>query len=324
MTSLLRSLLTQDQLPTGNTAVYVFLEMIALGFALAAVDSLVNNKPLFISFGCLVLAVFFFLIGIKWPQIKHKVGPQFVRYLNLRSVWMAVFVILSAYILQKPVVLDFVMNLHPRWHGWPAYVVIGLSGAILACGSWWLTGVIVKPVQQSETKPAGAPAGQDEKPPTLLDLFTKDFPNTMKAADDAIGIQWKGGEVLHIKRQLYLDFPAKTKFVGFYVPSSDPLSSTKTHDASMGLAEAVQQALDDIPKKVAISGGYRGEMTGIQDLTFSGRVVIYHEAFLSIPQKAAIIATYAAKHFDVQFRGPDYLGDQVIAWHHQHSAKAAH
>jgi hypothetical protein len=220
--------------------------------------------------------------------------------------------------------LYLVLNIPWVWSAsstaWKVYRASMVSSfALLAVGYF---GIWVWPSTPASTQQR--PSTSTQAPPTLRDLFNKDFPNAMKAADEAIGIEWKDGGVMHIKRQLYLDFPAKTKFVGFYVPSSDPLSPTKSLEACMRLAEAVQQALEDIPKKVAISGGYRGEMTGIQDLTFSGRVVIYHEAFLSIPQKAAIINTYAAKHFDVQFRGPDYLGDQIIAWHHQHDTKQSH
>lgn len=98
-------------------------------------------------------------------------------------------------------------------------------------------------------------------------------------------------------------FSGQNEFVGFYVPSSDPLSpektSEKTLQACLNLVDAVQPALDDIPKKVAMSGGYRDEMNSIQELTFSGRVVIYHEAFLSIVQKAAIMNVYRVKNFDV-------------------------
>src|SRR5260370_215814 len=169
-----------------------------------------------------------------------------------------------------------------------------------------------------------APPKPVEKPPTLAELFTKDFSTILKVTDDSLGIKWNDGTILHIKRQVYLDFPAKTKFAGFYVPSSDPLASGKDFQACVRLAEAVQQALDEIPKKVAISGGYRGEMNSIQDLTFSGRVIIYHEAFLPITQKATIINAYPAKHFDVQFTGPDYLADQIIAWTHQHDPKDPH
>jgi len=65
-------------------------------------------------------------------------------------------------------------------------------------------------------------------------------------------------------------------------------------------------------------------MTSIQDLTFSGRVLIYHEEFLSIPQKADIIRAYAVKNLAVQFMGSDYLATQITAWYQQHNAKSAH
>jgi hypothetical protein len=70
-------------------------------------------------------------------------------------------------------------------------------------------------------------------------------------------------------------------------------------------------------------GPSSSQMTSIQDLTFSGRVLIYHEEFLSIPQKAQILATYKEHNIDVQFMGTDYLGSHVIAWHQQHGPKAA-
>lgn len=88
--------------------------------------------------------------------------------------------------------------------------------------------------------------------------------------------------------------------------------------------DAVQEAFDHVMKSVAIGAGSEGQMTTIQDLTFSGRVLIYHQDFLSIPQKADILKAYAAKNLAVQFMGPDYLGTRVIAWHQQHDSKAAH
>jgi hypothetical protein len=70
-----------------------------------------------------------------------------------------------------------------------------------------------------------------------------------------------------------------------------------------------------------VQAGYRDESTRLEELTFSGRVLLYHEDFLSINQKAAIIEAYKVKNFDVQFRGPDYLSDKLIAWHRQHDPK---
>jgi hypothetical protein len=95
-------------------------------------------------------------------------------------------------------------------------------------------------------------------------------------------------------------------------------------DVCIRLADGVKETLKKIPERVAISAGYRDQTNTISDLTFSGRVVLYHEDMLSIPQKASIIKAYKKRGYDVQFRGPDYLGDQVIAWHHTHDARGAH
>ncbi|MGD0957048.1 MAG: hypothetical protein ABR953_09480 [Candidatus Acidiferrales bacterium] len=143
----------------------------------------------------------------------------------------------------------------------------------------------------------------------------------MKAEDDGTSITWNDGVTVPYKRQLYLDFDAKTEFVGFYIPSSDPLSSAKTFRACMALSNGVQRTLDQMLSKAHASGGYGDQMTRIEDLTFSGRVIIYHEDFLSITQKAETIKEFSAKHFDVQFRGPDYLALQLVAWHQQYDSR---
>jgi hypothetical protein len=163
-----------------------------------------------------------------------------------------------------------------------------------------------------------------KNPPTMSDVFTNDFPNTMKLSDEAIGIEWKdNGTTIQIKRQLYLDFPANSKFVGFYVPTSDPSDISRTAEACLKLAQvdAVQQALDELPKKTFIAAGL-GQTTTIQDLTFSGRVVIYHDDFLSITQQADIIRAFAAKHYAVGFFGPNDFGKTLSSWHHLHDAVA--
>lgn len=153
--------------------------------------------------------------------------------------------------------------------------------------------------------------------PTLVELFKSDLSNTMKFFDeDRIGIQWQNGEELHIKTQVYVDFPAKTQFVGFYVPSSK-----NTYQASLRLVTAVHETITSLRKKVRLSAGYQNERTSLEELVFSGRVYLYHEDFLSITEKAAIIKAYKQKRYDVQFRGPEYLGDQIIAWHRKHDAK---
>jgi hypothetical protein len=156
---------------------------------------------------------------------------------------------------------------------------------------------------------------EDSKPPTLLGLFKSDLTNTMKI-DQGIHVQLEDCSTIEITPRLYVDFPARTKFLGFYIPQS-----THTEGLCLHLAGAVSSTIEDLQKLVSVAWGYRGEQNKLQDLAFSGRVLLYHEEFLSITQKAAIIAAYTAHRCDVNFRGPDYLGDQVVAWHDQHEQK---
>jgi hypothetical protein len=120
---------------------------------------------------------------------------------------------------------------------------------------------------------------------------------------------------LSMKQQVYLDFLGKSKFVGFYMPvSTDPISGRKTYKMCMALIDAVQSALDDLPRRLQMKSGFGLEGNTIEELTFTGRVVLYHEDSLSIIQKVEIINAYKVKHFDVQFRGPDYLANQSDLW----------
>jgi hypothetical protein len=183
-------------------------------------------------------------------------------------------------------------------------------------------------VSSAPTKPT--PIAKDEKPPTLLDLFKKDFPSTLKASDtnaDGYTIGTPEGSTIKVKRQTYEDYEARTKFIGFYISRPDPppkdFSGQDTFGACMELLKhnSVQETFDHFGKQVAVMSGYGDQMTTSKELTFSGRVLIYHEEFLSIPQKADILKAYKEKGFAVTFRGGDYLGTQVIAWHQQHDAK---
>lgn len=278
--------------------------------------------------------LFFVLLTVVVPVLINRTTESHLHWLkphHLRPIWTVVFAIFSLYLLQKPSALEVVMGLHQKWNGWIGYLVFGLAGALLLTGYWWLTGVTLKPMPtppQAGVKQAIAPK-DDEKPPTLLDLFKKDFPNMMKASDneDAYTMHSPDGSTLKIKRQTYMDFDAKTKFVGFYIPVPTPpsadLSGQKTFAACMELLriDAPKQTFDHFEKQVAVLGGYGDQMTTLHDLTFSGRVLIYYEEFLSIPQKADILKAYEANGLAVTFRGTDYLGTKAIAWHQQHDAK---
>lgn len=198
---------------------------------------------------------------------------------------------------------------------------IGIVGLALLIGQTIHLHNQSKAASPQTTAPAPvapAPSTSTEKPSTLRDLFGSDFSSVMKFTDPSCEIQWKDGTKTPFVCQAYLDFPGKSQFVGYYIPSSP-----KTFDVCVKLVDGVRETIQKVPQRIAVSAGYRDQRNSIKDLTFTGRVLLYHEDFLTITQKAAIINMYEKAGFDVNFRGPDYVGDQVIAWHHQNDAKAS-
>jgi hypothetical protein len=98
--ALLRGLLMIEDLPTGRLAVYLFLEMIALGFALEAVNALMREDWLRGSIA-LILGIAFMVLGVKSWQIITKFsslvdwqlwGKRFilVARVGLVLVWIAI------------------------------------------------------------------------------------------------------------------------------------------------------------------------------------------------------------------------------------------
>jgi len=120
MISVLRDIFMADELPSGDKAVYVFLEISAFCFALASVDALATRHWV-ASIAYLLVAVVFYLGGIKWPQIR--------------------------------------------------------SGATR----------IVRRRDAATNSQSTLPL--DDKPPTLVDLFMKEFPNTLRSSDNEDGNQ---------------------------------------------------------------------------------------------------------------------------------------
>jgi hypothetical protein len=163
-----------------------------------------------------------------------------------------------------------------------------------------------------------------EKPPTLADLFRTDFPNVLKATDDAFSLKsGTDGTVLPVKRQVYMDFGAKTQFVGYYIAFRPSNRENQAFDASIALIDAVKPTIDILDRRVT-SGGDASGVTSAQALVFSGRVFLYHEQPLTNLQKADIVRAYSARHYDVNFRGLDYLGERVSAWYQEHNATEPH
>jgi hypothetical protein len=241
---------------------------------------------------------------------------------KLKGGWLVGLLILAgAMTLFLAIGNSWVLDAPQKWKLWRGILMFSLVALTYSGLAIWIT------EGQKESKSIPEVKAQDEKPPTLLDLFKKDFPNTMKASDtnvDAYTIGTPEGSTIKVKRQTYEDYEAKTKFIGFYISRPEPpakdFSGQDTFAACMELLNhnAVQDAFDHFGKQVAVMSGYGDQMTTSKELTFSGRVLIYHEEFLRIPSQADIIKAYQAKGLAVVFKGPDYLGTKVIAWHQQH------
>jgi|ERR1700761_612454 len=73
MLSHLRRSLVTEQVPTGDIAVFAFLEIVALAFAFEGTSALLNERPLGIVISAYVAAVVFFIAGVKWPKTKRRI-----------------------------------------------------------------------------------------------------------------------------------------------------------------------------------------------------------------------------------------------------------
>jgi hypothetical protein len=71
-----------DDLPNPRLAVYIFLEMIALGFALEAVAAFMRGDDSWKWSGALIMGVVFMVLGVKSGNIVDRGG----QYLNARLI----------------------------------------------------------------------------------------------------------------------------------------------------------------------------------------------------------------------------------------------
>jgi hypothetical protein len=66
-----------NEVPTGDGAIFAFLEMVALAFAFEGTSALLRGEPWSTCIPAYCAAIILFLAGIKWPWIKTKFGDAF-------------------------------------------------------------------------------------------------------------------------------------------------------------------------------------------------------------------------------------------------------
>lgn len=79
------------------------------------------------------------MVGCAWPYFKSQ--PTLAHYPNSRTLLTAGFLTLSLCLLLALATPD----LHQRLRGWIGFAAVGLAGAILSCGFWWVTGRMLVP-----------------------------------------------------------------------------------------------------------------------------------------------------------------------------------
>jgi hypothetical protein len=175
-----------------------------------------------------------------------------------------------------------------------------------------------KPTERARalTVPESAPAKDTPRPSTtpttaitLLTLFSeRDFPTFFKSRADAVIVKTDGTR-LACEIQLYLDFLSKAKFIGVFIPFNRSENIGDNSGTTYFISEYwADHSSEILSLKSTSAGGFvGGEMTKAEDLTFTGRVYIYHENYLTQEQVVALRAIYHSHNMEAQFRGPDYL-----------------
>jgi len=182
-------------------------------------------------------------------------------------------------------------------------LVAAIAAAVLGA-AWWL---YVVPKAYPVT--AQQAAQVEKKRITIVDMFKEDHPNTLRSFRE-LTVTLNNGAAVKMMEQAYLDFPARAKFAGFYIPATP-------HTAY--LAKALVSEVDDVFRKVEaemhIEQGHaaQSQTTRIKELRFTGRVLFYHETALTTREQADIEDVYANADMAVEFVGPNHLSLRVMS-----------
>ncbi len=170
-----------------------------------------------------------------------------------------------------------------------------------------LTSGAEKPLEKEVTSKKGI-TPKEEKPKTLVDFFNTDFQGDEKnvlVADLPIPIEYPESpkDNLTIQLKIVNDFTVKSKFVGFYVPTSD-----KTFSHCVNLANNYKKFLSFLDERITLEGGLAYERpTNSRELKFTGRIFIYHETYLLAEQKNSLEKLFKRNRVSLMLRSVDYV-----------------
>src|ERR1035437_965276 len=106
------------EIPSGHGSVFHFLDIFALGFGLAAVDSLVAGRSLWVVGGCVIAAIAIHILGTKWPLIRERLGPRLAtilyRAIRVASALLIGIVVVSIFLYVHQLRSDLDNYVMPR------------------------------------------------------------------------------------------------------------------------------------------------------------------------------------------------------------------
>jgi hypothetical protein len=143
--------------------------------------------------------------------------------------------------------------------------------------------------------------------PSLLSLFMTDFMNKGSGGGITLlgnayaELTFSGDTNLRILYNIVQDFGSRSKFIIFYIPSSQ-----HTYDAIEFLADGYKQYINTTMPYSESGGEGVQSFTKSSELIFTGRIFIYYENPLTVAQLGKLAELYNQHGVSPEFRSTQY------------------
>jgi hypothetical protein len=149
------------------------------------------------------------------------------------------------------------------------------------------------------------PLSEPTKYKTLHDLFLSDFQKTRMLAKYDLT---KNNQVVYtVEYIIWSDFDTKSLFFSVFLPKSDAYTFKACRFLATKYRAILNGNLQTLMKGIINLSPPGSTAETWADLSFSGRVYIYHETPLFPARIETLMEAYKKEGLYPQFRGPDYL-----------------
>jgi hypothetical protein len=144
---------------------------------------------------------------------------------------------------------------------------------------------------------------------TLHWLFAEDFPQYwISKIDTRINTEGKENA---IESAIFLNFPERSRFVGFYLPIG-----IDTYRVCKAIPDVVGSVLArfDLNTEFSANNIFDKSQTKLADLAPTGRVYVYYEGSpLTLQEAAELDTLFSSHHFGLVLRGDDWLKVSILS-----------